>query len=337
MVWALDMMMKAMSMTFNKNGDDDYFYRLFSYFRQQFHENIIDMMPYRKSVILLKTDQNTYMLKGYKSNNRLKLQEVFTATLRKEGFAKTYLFVQPEIKEPLCFEGTYFGCMEYIPPNKSPFTYKTQKNRFEGLELLSLFHQVTGTFETRYRTLIPRSDILEKWKERAELFSKNLPYIKYFLNEAYLKEMLEWASWSLQGMDKNCSFFDSEPPVILHGDVAHHNFIRDTKGSLNLIDFDLISIGPPSYDYLQYANRILPYQNWSFESLAHFPIFEKNLEEKSFLYALAFPADIFREWNRIIRENSYTDYKKLNQVMNLTINQFYLRKNFIKTLKKRIN
>ncbi|MGX6442895.1 phosphotransferase [Neobacillus sp. K501] len=331
------MMMKAMTMTFNKNGDDDYFYRLLSYFRQQFHENIIDMVPYRKSVILLKTNQNTYMLKGYKRNNRLKLQEVFTTTLRNEGFSKTYLFVHPEIKEPLCFEGTYFGCMEYIPPNKSPFTYKTKKNRLEGLELLTQFHQVTGTFESRYRTLIPRSNILEKWKERAELFSKNLSFIKYFLNEAYLTEMLNWANWSLDGMDNHCSFFDQEPPVILHGDVAHHNFIRDTNGRLNLIDFDLISIGPPSFDYLQYANRILPYQDWSFESLAYFSIFERLLEEKAVLYALAFPADIFREWNRLTRDKSYTNHKKLNQVMSLTVDQFYLRKNFIETLIKRIN
>lgn len=334
MVWVHAMMMKAMSMTFNKKGDDDYFIRLLSYFRSQFHENIIDMVPYRKSVIRLKTDKNTYMLKGYHSNNRLKLQEVFTTTLRNEGFSKTYIFVHPEIKEPLFFEGTYYGCMEYIYPNKLPFSYKTQKNRLEGLELLGQFHQVTGTFESRYRTLIHRSDIIEKWTERAKLFFKNLSFLKYFINEALLNEMLEWANWSLAGMDSNRSFFDKEPHVILHGDVAYHNFLRDMKGSLNLIDFDLISIGPASLDYLQYANRILPYLDWSFERLTHFPIIEKQLEEKSFLYALAFPADIFREWNRLIREKAYTSHQKYNQVMDLTINLFYSRKKFIETLKK---
>ena len=124
---------------------------------------------------------------------------------------------------------------------------------------------------------------------------------------------------------------------VLHGDVAHHNFLRDSKGILHLIDFDLISIGPPSLDYLQYANRILPSLDWSFERLAQFSVYEKLVGEKAFLYALAFPADIFREWNRLIREGSYRDQNKYNQVMDLTIGQFYSRKKFIDTLKMKIN
>lgn len=326
------MMMKVMSMTINKKGDDDFFIRLLSYFRSQFHEHIVEMVPFRKSVILLKTDKNTYMLKGFHTNNRLKLQEAFTTTLRNEGFTKTYLFVHPEVKEPLFFEGTYFGCMEYIPPNKVPFSFQTQKNRQAGLELLEQFHQVTSTFESRYRTLIPRGFIIEKWKERVQLFSKNLPVIKYFINDAFLTDLLEWSNWSLAGMDHHRSFFTAEPHVVLHGDVAHHNFLRDTKGNLNIIDFDLISIGPKSLDYLQYANRILPSLDWSFERLTQFPIFASLVKEKAFLYALAYPADIFREWNRLVREKSYSNHQKYNGVMDLTIGQFYSRKKFVQTV-----
>ncbi len=329
------MMMKAM--TIKNKGDDDYFIRLLSYFRSQFNETIMDMVPIRKSVILLKTTQNTYMLKGYPTNNRLKLQEAFTTTLRKEGFLKTYGFVHPNIKEPLIFEGTYFGCIEYIPPNKMPFSFHTQRNRREGLEIINEFHQVTSTFESRYRTLIPNAFIIEKWKDRAKLFLKNFRTLKYFINENFLEEMLDWAKWSLSGMEKHRDFFLNEPYVILHGDVAHHNFLRDQNGKLHLIDFDLISIGPPVLDYLQYANRILPFLDWSFERLELYPIFDELLEEKAFLYALAYPADIFREWNRMIREKSYSDHVKYNQIMDLTIGHFYSRKKFIDSLKKKTN
>jgi hypothetical protein len=328
--------MKAMT-TFNKTGDDDYFIRLLSYFRSQFHENIIEMVPFRKSVILLKTDKNMYMLKAYHTNNRLKLQEAFADTLRKEGFLKTYLFIRPQIKEPLFFEGKYFGCMEYIVPNKTPFSFHTQKNRQEGLELLEQFHQVTGTFEARYRTLLPKGFIIEKWKERAKLFSINLNFLRYFMNECYLTDLMEWANWSLDGMAAHRSFFVNEPYVILHGDVAHHNFLRDKKGSLHLIDFDLISIGPQSCDYFQYGNRILPHLDWSFDRLQIFSKFENLVTEKAFLYALAFPADIFREWNRLIREKSYSDHGKFQQVMDLTIGQYYSRKKFIEQLKMMTN
>ena len=62
--------------------------------------------------------------------------------------------------------------------------------------------------------------------------------------------------------------------------------------------------------------------------------FDTLLKEKAFLYALVFPADIFREWNRLIREKSYTDHQKYNQVMELTIGQFLARKKFIDFIKK---
>jgi hypothetical protein len=329
--------MKAMSMTFKQKGDDDYFIRLLSYLRSQFKENIVEMVPYRKSVIRIKTNKTSYMLKGFHTNKRLRLQEAFTATLRKEGFSKTYLFVHPQIKEPLFFEGTYFGCMEYIPPNRIPFSFQSQKNRQEGLELLEQYHQVTSSFESRYRTLIPKGIIIEKWRDRGKTFSSNISTLKYFINDKVLADMINWAQWSLSGMEKNRSMFLNEPFCILHGDVAHHNFLRDTNGVLHLIDFDLISIGPASLDYLQYANRILPSLDWSFDRLAKFPQYEDLLNEKAFLYALAYPADIFREWNRLIREGSYRDHKKYNQVMELTNGQFYSRKKFIDRLQLMTN
>jgi Phosphotransferase enzyme family len=330
-------MMKAMSTTFKHTGDDDYFIRLLSYFRSQFHEDIVEMVPFRKSVILLNTEKNTYMVKGYSNDHRLKLQEAFTATLKKEGFARTYNFVHPPVKEPLFFAGKHFGCMEYLVPNKMAFTFHTQKNRLEGIELLEQFHRVTATFEARYRTLVPKGSIIGKWMDRAKLFSNNLTLLRYFINESYLSEMLGWANWSLKGMEQHRSFFTNEPYVILHGDVAHHNFLRDKAGNLNLIDFDLISIGPESLDYLQYANRILPFLDWSSDRLKHFPKVETLLNEKAFLYALAYPADIFREWNRLIREKTYTDHGKFQQVMDLSIGQFYSRKKFIDSLKEMMN
>ncbi|WP_257148574.1 aminoglycoside phosphotransferase family protein [Bacillus sp. AFS073361] len=324
--------MRAFNTPNQKKGDDDYFDRLLSYFQSQFLERIVQMVPIRKSVIYLRTDKNTYVLKGYHTNNRLRLQEAFTTTLKKEGFTKTYLFLTSPMRDQLFFEGTYFGCMEYIPPNKSVFSYHSHKNRQEGIELLEQYHQTTASFEARYRTLLPKGHLIEKWSERLNVFSNNLPYLGYFINEPVITEMLAWADWSLEGMENNRSFFQTEPSLILHGDVAHHNFLRDTGGQLNLIDFDLISIGPASFDYLQYSNRILPYLDWSFEKLSSLKQIKKYLHEAAFLYALAYPADIFREWNRMIREKSYMDHMKYKQVMDLTISQFYARKKFIDRL-----
>jgi len=176
-----------------QNGDDAYFDRLLSYFQSQFLERIIRMIPIRHSVFFVKTEKNTYIIKGYPTNNRLRLQEVFTATLRKEGFLKTYRFLTPPIKEQLFFEGMHYGCIEYIAPNKTAFSYHLQKNREEGLVLLEQFHLVTATFESRYQTLLPRAHLIGKWSERYNLFLTNLPFLRYFITESLLSEILSWA------------------------------------------------------------------------------------------------------------------------------------------------
>jgi len=321
--------MKAINPTGNHKGDDAYFDRLLSYFQSHFQDEIIQLKPIQKSVFLLKTTKDHFMMKGYHSNRRLRLQEAFTATLRKEGFLKTYIFLNPPVKEQLFFEGTYFGCMEYIQPNTTAFSFHTQHERKEGLDLVAQFHQTTASFETRYRTLVPKGNIIEKWKERIDIFIKNSSSLHYFMNESIVSELISWGNWSIKGMDQNRRFFNQEPFVILHGDLAHHNFLRDRNGELHLIDFDLISIGPPSHDYLQYANRILPYLDWSMEKLTKLNQFRTYLHEEAFLYALAYPADIYREWNRLIRDKSYTSQSKVKQVMDLTLGQFSKRKKFV--------
>jgi hypothetical protein len=329
------MMMRAM--TTKKRGGDDYYNRLLSYLTQQFHEKIIDMVKIRKNIYFIKTENEKYMIKGYSSNHKLKLQETFTATLRKEGFTKSYAYLQSPYKEPLYFEGKYFGCMEYLNPNEKSFSFRTLKNRKEGLRLLEEFHQITASFTQRYKTLLPESDIQIKWTERTNIFLDNLTLIRYFVKESLLNEILEWATWSLNGMRENNDFFLKDPNVILHGDVAHHNFLRDSDDQLNLIDFDLISIGPKCNDILQYANRILPNIDWSFEFLKGHPQIQKYVNEKAFLYALAFPSDILREWNRLIREKEFSNSHKYKQVIELTLGQFYLRRQFVKKLKDQIN
>jgi hypothetical protein len=328
------MMMRAM--TTKKKGGDDYFNRLLTYLNYQFKEKITKMVKIREAVFLIETEKKKYIVKGYSSNRKLFLQETFTATLRKEGFTKSYIYLQTPLTEPLFFEGKYFGCMEYIKPNEKSFSYRTYKNRVEGLELLEEFHRITALIVPRYKSLLSTSDIQAKWVERSNIFSENTTLLRYFLKEPFIDEMLDWANWSLNGIKENGDLFLNNPPVILHGDVAHHNFLRDSKGLLNLIDFDLISIGPKCLDILQYANRILPFIDWSFEFLSNHKQIQNHLNEKAFLYALAFPADIFREWNRMIREKTNLDSYKHKQVMELTLDQFYLRRQFVEKLRDKI-
>jgi thiamine kinase-like enzyme len=181
---------------------------------------------------------------------------------------------------------------------------------------------------------IPRQNLLKKWGDRAEGFKRNMKIINYFVPKQLTEEILDWSHMALEGMWENMGEFSGEKPVILHGDVAHHNFLRAKTGSLFLIDFDLISLGPEDYDLLQYANRILPFMNWSLNSLFEMKGFSGCLSNKAFLYGLMYPADIFREWNRVIRQKSYYNPARTSPIMDLTVKQFKARSSFIEQVKK---
>lgn len=330
------MKMTAMKkLMINNSGGDDEYYRLLSYLDSKFPDEIINMTKVRDFVFIIETPKNVYVVKGYSTLNKLRLQEAFTSSLKKEGFTKTYTFLQVS-NEPLFFEGKYYGCMEYLTPHPDFFSFSSNKDRMGGMKVIKEFHFVTSTFVSRYRALLPLSDIQAKWLERFEIFKQNYSFFKNFLKEKDLQEMMMWANWSLKGMKDHEGYFLESPKVILHGDVAHHNFLRDTRGKINLIDFDLISIGPKSLDLLQYANRIMPFLNWSLDDLYQYPDMQPYLKQAAFLYALAYPADIFREWNRLIREKSYSNPAKLRTVIDLTIGQFSSRRRMAEILKSTV-
>lgn len=271
-------------------------------------------------------------MKGYSSFNRLILQENFTDILKKHGFRDTYTYLRPGRNEPFYANGYYFGFIQYIHPHQRQFTFQTEADRAEGLKVLGKFHKVTETIPGTYYLSIPYANQIDKWEDRATRFSANASVVSQLLGADIVNEILSWADWGLNGMKKRENVFTGGPQVILHGDVAHHNFLRSRNGRVNLIDFDLISIGPPVLDYLQYANRILPFIDWSFGKLSNCDGIKGFLKEEAFLHALVFPTDIMREWNRILKGGGFPDAVKTAQVKEMTLHRYTSRRKFIKAI-----
>lgn len=316
-------------MTINQLGDDLFLNRLLSYLQNKLTPQVTNIIPIRKQVFKIITSTSQFILKGFSSYNRLSLQQQFTNRLLQEGFTQTYSFLDDLETSPLYFDNTYYGCIEYIPASKHIFTYHSQENREEGLELLQQFHSTTAKFADDFLHSTRQYDLLDKWTKRTAKFIDNLSIIHFFVHKEISEEIIKWANWSLTNLQSenapsNCS------QVILHGDVAHHNFLRKETGELLLIDFDLICRGEKSYDYLQYANRILPYIDWSLEELLRLEVLTPFLENKFFLYSLVFPTDILREWNRLILERQYNNPLRVRQVMEITVEQFPERKIFVR-------
>ena len=201
------------------------------------------------------------------------------------------------------------------------------------MQLLEEFHRTTEKFYDRIP--VSRFNQVDKWEERFDEFEDNYSIIKKYVSTDIIQTWLKWGKRSLKGLQKYENDLYSEPLCVTHGDVAHHNFFYKDNGSLYLIDFDLISKSPPLIDYLQYSNRIMPdisgsSELWSYEQL------KKYKDNRAFLYALLFPTDIFREWNRLVRENDFHNNNYLHSVWLLTVEDLPKRVKMYKEITERL-
>jgi hypothetical protein len=314
------------AMNFKQKGDSDFLNCLLSYLEDHQLE-VKKIETVRSNVYLLKQKNGQFfILKGFANQDKWHRQKKLTDCLRKNGFLKTYEFYSqiPAFQ----YKNRSFAFIEYIQPHKEKFHFFAEENRREGLSLLSHFHRASRGALAELSGEIPAFDQIQKWEERLRSFKSVLPIISSYVSDFILQKWISWALWSLKGM----KFFEdslyNEEHTIVHGDVAHHNFLRRSDGALCLIDFDLMTAGPAAIDYLQYANRILPSVNfnasllWNYKELTHYQT------NPAFLYALAYPTDIFREWNRLIKENRLGNPSQLHAVWKMTVQDFTYRMDF---------
>ncbi|WP_158318838.1 phosphotransferase [Robertmurraya kyonggiensis] len=319
----------------NHTGDDFFLNRLFSYLNSQLPCEIMYIKPFGRKIYFVESSLGPFILKSFRFYELLRKQQLLIADLKKAGFLHTSFFLFEE-QEPLFFENVYYGCLEYIPPSSTPFTFNNPKDRHEGLILLEKFHRLSESSVELSMYPLKKYPLVNKWRRRVTEFISNLTFIKLLIKEELLYELLAWATWSLEGIEREWATIEDESVVVLHGDLAHHNFIRSLNGELYLIDFDLIALGNQRFDYLQFANRILPFIDWSMEELNRFEKMKPFLKEKFFLYGLAFPTDIFREWNYLIRENHYDKTEFVQQLLDFTVSQFHSRRRFFDQIQRMV-
>lgn len=312
----LDLQMRAMSSRIHYDDGTRALKKLATASLRKAGMELRKLSSIRENVLIVHTNAGKFLLKGFSSNKNLNSQKKLTRQLHANGFTKTYRFM--EELEPFVYDDYVFAWIEFLSSYRKKFSFSTRASRQEGLLLLEDFHDKTREF---YKDIpVKRFDQVAKWKERFEEFEGNISTVKKFVSRDVIQTWLKWGKRSLKGLQRHEGDLYKEPLCVVHGDVAHHNFFYKDDGSLYLIDFDLISIAPPLIDYLQYSNRIMPVissssELWSYEQL------EQYKNNQAFLYALLFPTDIFREWNRLIRENDFRNNNYLRSVWSLTVEE----------------
>ena len=275
--------------------------------------------------VYLLTFKNSYpfILKGFSRYEKWNRQQVFTSLLKKTGFNQTYsMYTEPK---PFQLDGLWYSFIEYLPTSRNTFTFSKQSDRKEGIELLEAFHNSAEQISIS----LPSFHQLRKWQERLDLFRQNKSAISEHISDTIVQEWIAWGEWSLKGLIANQFYLNKEKNTIIHGDCAHHNFLRKKNGTLALIDFDLIAKAPRLYDYLQYANRILPHLDDPAKEIWEYSQIRAYKDNPAFLYALAYPSDIFREWNLLFRTRFH-----LEHVWKITVADFEKRMDLNKNLVK---
>ncbi|MDR7073640.1 phosphotransferase [Fictibacillus barbaricus] len=325
----------------NTMGDGFSGDRLFLNKMKEVGLNVIDYGFFRDNVIWIETADGDFVLKGFQRHStcekQLKLSKLYEGL--NPRIMGTYT-VFPNKKPYIEFGQNQWAIMPFYEGDDLHFGNK--KDVSAGIEAISRFHNHSIRIPSAIYENLSSYSLYKKWNERYNTFKSYAKTAKWSKEiQPLLSDMLFWGKWSLKHFDHDA--IDSlersarKNREITHGDVAPHNFVinRETNHPAYLIDFDLFAAVPQAYDWLQYANRILPFWYWSYSKMEKMgnDDFLKWFNKKWFVICLVFPTDLYREWNRALR---YNDSEMIEQVTKFTLRDYSYRKKFLDRIIKKI-
>lgn len=290
-------MMMMTQFNHEKRGDL-YNNRLFSSLLSQKGLTITQIHHIKENVLLLETDKDKKILKGFRSKRELFFQFYFINTLNRRSPDSFIAFEYfPDGNIFFKYNHRYWGLMTFV--NGEQLHFAKKQDQRDAFYAVRHFHKMNQGMEaiqnTRYYI-----GLIEHYESRLRFFTQAVPYLPD-QSRGMFNEILNWGNYSLTLLSQE-PIKEMEAQAIqelhwIHGDLADHNFIRSHDKQVFLIDFDLVAIAPQPYDDLQLSHRILVNNGWDIqELLTCIPTLEHLLCERWFLCALLFPNDLIREW-----------------------------------------
>ncbi|MGR6896805.1 phosphotransferase [Rummeliibacillus sp. BSL5] len=178
--------------------------------------------------------------------------------------------------------------------NARRFNYKSKIDRKKSLELIQQLHK-TGKNNNWSKAdyYLPAYDLQLKWQERLQKFIMHIPKISIYLGNEKCDQLVLYARKALKEL-QNVEPLTSKK-TILHGDVVHHNFLKDAKGKDYMIDFDLCAYGHPEEELIMWMHRVLPHVQYNLKLLLKEQPLLSDFPN-SYLQALRYPNELLREW-----------------------------------------
>jgi thiamine kinase-like enzyme len=165
------------------------------------------------------------------------------------------------------------------------------KDRQDSLDLLNKLHRTGELTKWKRSSYLHEIDLIRKWEHRLEKWQIAASFLHIHLGATKTQQITSFAKQALQ----NIRPLNNVYKTLLHGDVVHHNFIRNPKGNMYLIDFDLACLGPKEVEIILWMHRVIPHLDYNLGKLIQQNPSLKTLKANEFRYLL-FPNELLREW-----------------------------------------
>lgn len=171
--------------------------------------------------------------------------------------------------------------------------FKKRADRTDSLAALQELHETARRVDWSASVYLHPYPLIDKWEGRIVRFRKIKDACETYIGKNQVEEILFYAMNALNVVKK--TYKDHLDGTLLHGDVVHHNILRDQQGVIRFIDFDLASTGPAGTEIALWIHRVLPQIDYDIEFLLNEQPSLKKLDASS-MSLLLFPNELLREW-----------------------------------------
>ncbi|MCZ2259844.1 aminoglycoside phosphotransferase family protein [Sporosarcina sp. G11-34] len=171
--------------------------------------------------------------------------------------------------------------------------FKRRADRTDSLEALTRLHETSSLINWSAEPYLHTYPLLAKWESRIESFRELRESCEVHIGKDNVDDIIFYATNAMRILRQ--TYTDQLDDTLLHGDVVHHNILRDNLGIIRFIDFDLTCTGPAGTEIALWIHRVLPQIDYDIEFLMNEQPSLQMLDNSS-KSLLLYPNELLREW-----------------------------------------
>ncbi|MEK3934081.1 phosphotransferase [Sporosarcina sp. FSL W7-1349] len=193
--------------------------------------------------------------------------------------------------------------------------FKKRADRTDSLAALHALHATRKDVEWAVSPYLHIHPLVAKWEDRIERFHDIRGPCETFLGKGPVDDILFYATEAMSVIRK--TYVGTKDLTLLHGDVVHHNILRDQSGIIRFIDFDLACSGPAGTEVALWIHRVMPQIGYDIEFLFDEQPSLKELDP-DLLPLLLYPNELLREWLHLFTLPADSRARQANRLLPFT-------------------